>query len=323
MGSNDVHSKTQWVIIRAFDDVPVFDATSNNSLTSLTLPKQILEEDTEYIWKARFIDNHDTPSEWSEDREFISGFADYDTNKNGVPDVQEVADTQDLDEDGTADINQSDIKCANVLDGADEVQICISIKDAENAESIISLEVEDSADPELISMTEGKPDYLEFGLLNFKILVTNPGDETTVTILLSDSASNDGDCFKYDPVDKIWLDYSDYTDFSPNRKQVYLTLKDGGFGDADGVVNGIIVDPLAFGSDSDPNGGSDDSPFEDIMNGLGCFISTAAAHSEDRGTRGLWHEIRGRELSIIFIVILVGFLAKGVFAGARRSGNVL
>jgi hypothetical protein len=142
-----------------------------------------------------------------------------------------------------------------------------------------------------------------------------------VTILLSEPAFEEGNCFKYDPVDGIWLDYSGYTDFSSNRKQVYLTLKDGGFGDADGIENGIIVDPLAFGSDNDPNGGSD-SPFEDILDGLTCFISTAAARSDDRQSQTLWHEIRGRELSIIFILILVGFLAKAVFAGVRRNWNV-
>ena len=320
---NDDHSKTQWVVIRAFDGVCVFDVTSNASLTSLTLPKQILEEETEYIWKARFIDNHNTPSEWSEEREFISESADHDTDKNGVPDIQEVAETQDIDKDGTADLVQSDIRCANTQEGDDEVQMCVSIKGAENVESIVSLEVEDPADPNLNSAIDGKPDHIEFGLLNFKLLVDNPGDETTLTIYLSRSAFLEGNCFKYDPVDEVWLDYSGYTDFSSDRKQVYLTLKDGGFGDADGIENGIIVDPLAFGSDRDPDGGSDDSPLENILNGLSCFISTAAAPSDDRQAQTLWHEIRGRELSIIVILILLGFLAKGVFAGVRRNGNVL
>jgi len=322
--ANDVHSKTRWVIIRAFDGVCVFDVTSTASLTSLTLPNQILEEDTEYIWQARFIDNHDSPSDWSAQREFISGLADHDTDKNGVPDVQEVSETQDLDADGTVDVDQTDIKCANVLYDNNEVQICISIKNAENAESILSLAVEDPADPELNSATEGKPNYFEFGLLDFKMLVTNPGDETTVTIYLSQPAFAEGNCFKYDPVDGIWLDYSGYTDFSPNRKEVYLTLKDGGFGDADGIENGIIVDPLAFGSESDPSGGSDGSPLDDIVDGiipndLSCFISTAAAGSDNRLARALRQEIRGCELSIIFVVILVGFLAKVVFSGVRRK----
>jgi hypothetical protein len=324
---NDEHSRTQWVVIRAFDAVCVFDVTSKTSLTSLSLPKQVLEEDTEYIWKARYIDNHNTPSEWSEEREFISGFADHDTDKNGVPDVQEVADTLDLDADGNMDIVQTDIKCASVLDGKNEVQICISIKNAENAVSIDSLEVQDPADAELKSATTGKPNFFEFGLLDFKLGVANPGDETTVTIYLSKSAFNNGNCFKYNPVNRTWLDYSGYTNFSPNRKEVYLTLKDGGFGDADGIANGIIIDPLAFGSESDPSGGSSDgSPIDEVVDGilpddLSCFISAAAARSDDRQSWSLWHEIRGRELSIIFILILVGFLAKVIFAGTRSKGK--
>lgn len=327
---NDDHGKTQWVVTRAFDDVCVFDVTSKTSLTSLTLPKQVLEEDTEYIWKARFIDNHDTPSEWSEEREFISGFADHDTDKNGVPDIQDVADTLDLDADGTVDIDQTDIKCVMVVDGINEAQICISIKNAENAESIVSLEVQDPADPELNSATNGKPNYFEFGLLDFKLWVTNPGDETTVTIYLSKPAFEDGNCFKYDPVNRTWLDYSGYTDFSPDRKEVYLTLKDGGFGDADGIANGIIVDPLAFGSETDPSGGgSGDSPIENILDAavpdelLSCFITAAAAPSDDRQSRSLWHEIQGREAAVIFVVILVGFLVRVVFLGARRNGRVV
>ncbi len=46
------------------------------------------------------------------------------------------------------------------------------------------------------------------------------------------------------------------------RKELYLTLKDGGFGDADGIENGIIVDPLAVGSESDPSGGGSDSAID-------------------------------------------------------------
>jgi len=303
---NDDHSSTQWVVIRAFDEMCVFDVTSNTSLTSLTLPKQILEEETEYIWKARFIDNHNAPSEWSEEREFIIESADHDTDKNGVPDSQEVAETLDLDQDGIADLVQADIKCANTQNGDDEAQMCVSIKGAENVESIVSLEVEDPADLNLNSATEGRPDHIEFGLLNFKLLVANPGDETTLTIFLSQPAFLEGNCFKYDPVNEIWLDYSGYTEFSSNRKQVYLTLKDGGFGDADGVENGIIVDPLAFGSDRDPNGGSDDSAFEDILNGLSCFISTAAGQSGPNWTNAMRPVIFA--LGLLAILLLLGCL---------------
>jgi hypothetical protein len=100
---NDVHSKTQWNIMRAFDDVCVFDVTTTASLTAIDIPRQILEEDTEYIWQVRFIDSHDALSEWSGEREFITDIAVNDSDGNGVPDDQEVSETLDLDGDGTTD----------------------------------------------------------------------------------------------------------------------------------------------------------------------------------------------------------------------------
>lgn len=274
-----------------------------------------MEEDTEYIWKARFIDNHNLPSQWSEQREFTSGTSDNDTDKSGIPDDQEVSGTLDLDADGTVDIEQSDIKCISMPDEAGEVQICISIKDAQHVESIVSLEVQDPADVELSATANGKPNYFEFGLLDFKLLVTTPGDETTVTIYLSRPAYIEGNIFKYDPVNEVWLDYSGFTEFSDSRQTVRLTLKDGGFGDADGSENGIIVDPLAFGSETDPSGGSGSSLIDEVADGiipsdLSCFITTASARSDNRRPRRLWPEIRGHELPLLCIVILLGFAAR-------------
>ncbi len=313
---NDRHAKSQWVILRAFDDFCVLDVTAEGSLTSMTVPNQILEENSEYIWKIRFIDNHDTASEWSNEKEFVTGAADHDLDKDGVPDVQEVTEALDLDEDGTGDVHQIDMKCVSLDSG--NSQICVSIRDAENAVSIESLEAQDPNNPELGFQNDGKPNYFEFGLLDFKILVEQPGDETMVTLYLSKAAYSEGNCFKYDPVNNAWFDYSDYTEFSPNRKQVYLTLKDGGFGDADGIENGIIVDPLAFGSESDPNGGSDDNPIEDVMDSLGCFISTAAMQPDNRQTWNLWNEVRGREPAIVLVAILLVLAAKAVWR--RRIG---
>jgi len=324
---NDDHRFTQWMVTRAFDGVCVFDVTTNSSLTSLTLPKQILEEETEYLWKARYLDNHKMPSEWSEEREFISGPADHDTDKNGVPDVQEVADTLDLDADGSSDIAQTDIKCVSMPFGEEEDQICISIKDAQNVEAIVSLEVQDPADPDLSSATNGKPNYFEFGLLDFKVLVANPGDETTLTIYLSRPAYDKGNIFKYDPVNQIWSDYSGYAEFSAGRREVILTLRDGGFGDADGIENGIIVDPLAFGSETDPSGGgSSDSPVEELVDGivpddLSCFISVAGNHSDNPDLRSFLSAVRGRGLVLLFVLILLGLGRKTSTVRARRNRN--
>jgi hypothetical protein len=317
--TNDVHSKTQWKITRAVDSLCVFDVTSDVALTSMTIPRQILEEDTEYIWQVRYIDSHDASSEWSGEGEFITDYAVNDSDGNGVPDDQEAPETLDLDDDGTTDASQTDIKCVSLEDGAS--QICVSIRDAENVIAIVSLEAEDPNSPELLSKIKGKPTYIEFGLIDFKLLVNNPGDETTVTIYLSKPAYKQGRCFKYDPVNDVWLDYSGYTQFSANRKEVYLTLKDGGFGDADGIENGIIVDPLTFGSETDPNGGSD-SPIDDIADGvlgiadgilptdLSCFISVAAGDPASNQPASVWHLARTPEFWLILMLPFLLYLFK-------------
>ncbi len=315
---DDTHTASRWVIFRAADNFCVFDVTSPSSLTSLKVPKLILEEDSEYIWKVKFINNHDAESDWSEVGAFTTDFADHDQNGNGIPDSQEVAGDLDLDNDGVMDSEQADIKCVNSLNG--DVQIGVSIKDSENVAAILSMEIEDAdenlVDPESLV----KPGSIQFGLINFKILTNAPGDETVVTIHLSSPAMEDGLLLKYDPINDQWLDYSDYAEFSPDRLVIYLTLKDGGFGDADGIENGIIVDPLTVGTAIGGGGGSGGvvSAAGEVVETIlpwawaGCFISTAA-QQEHEGGWSIWSEIRGRELAILFALILLGFIGKSVF----------
>jgi hypothetical protein len=293
--------------------------TTPASLTTLKVPKLILEEDTDYTWKVLFINNHDTESEWSDDGAFTTYFADHDLNGNGIPDDKEVAADLDLDNDGVPDSDQTDIKAIN--SEAEDVQIGISVKGSANVASIVSMEIEDAGEAIIISKSKGKPKTIQFGLIHFKILTNAPGDETVVTIHLSRAAFDKGKLFKYDPINAEWLDYSDYAEFSPNRKVVYLTLKDGSFGDADGIENGIIVDPLTVGSETPADGGSDsDSALDDLMEStlpnVGCFISTTVHQPEGRSN--IWSEIRGRELAILFILILLAYVGKIIFNKIRE-----
>jgi hypothetical protein len=128
--------------------------------------------------------------------------------------------------------------------------------------------------------------------------------------------------YKYDPVNSEWLDYSKYAEFSRNRKKVHLTLKDGGFGDADGIENGIIVDPLAFGSDSDSNSdsgsGSDDSLMPDNMS---CFIAAASSDAGNMPSYYNWREIGTRELLIVIILIMLGYIGTDIFSKFSQKRN--
>jgi hypothetical protein len=310
---DDTHAESRWMIYRAADDFCVFDVTSPTSLTALRVPKLILEEDTEYTWKVRFINNHDAESDWSDAGAFTTDFVDHDLNGNGIPDSQEVAVDQDLDNDGVTDSEQTDIKSVN--SEPEDVQIGISVKGSENA-SIISMEIEEIQEPTKAEKAKGKPSSIQFGLIDFKILVNTPGDETVVTIYLSSRASDNGILYKYDPINDQWMDYSDYAEFSKNRKMIYLTLKDGGFGDADGIENGIIVDPLtiAEASSGGGSGGELASAAEEVVDTLlpwswaACFISPANQQSE--GGLDIWSEIRGRELAILFFLIVLVYVGK-------------
>ena len=265
---DDVHSRTQWKIIRVHDEFCVFDVTTSSSLTALKVPKLILEEDTDYSWQVKFIDNQGTASEWSEAGYFTTEFLEQDSDGNGVLDHQEVDTTVDLDQDGMMDRDQEDIKCVATETG--DFKICLSIRDAENAESIVSIQSETPADTDLLLSAHNGPKFLAFGLIHFSLLVEEPGDEVVVTIYLSKAAYDDGIWYKYDPVNDEWVDYSEFIDFSADRKTAYLTLTDGGFGDADGIENGVIVDPLALRTASDHSSGSDNF-IEDIAGKPGSY----------------------------------------------------
>ena len=320
---DDTHAASRWMILRADDNFCVLDVTSSSSLTALRVPKLILEEDIEYTWKVKFINNHDAESDWSDVGAFTTDFADDDLNGNGIPDSHEGAADLDMDNDGVIDNEQADIKSVNSK--TDDVQIGVSVKDSENVASIVSMEIEETDQTLAKTNSKGKPTTIQFGLIDFKILVNAPGDETVVTIHLSGAAFEKNKLYKYDQINAEWVDYSDYAEFSPNRKVVYLTLKDGGFGDADGIENGIIVDPLTIGSaTTGGGGGSSDSVIstagdivESIWPDVGCSISTAVQQPE--GRLNIWSEIRGRELAILFILIL--FIYVGRLVLGRKKIN--
>jgi hypothetical protein len=316
---DDTHAASRWMIFRASDDFCVFDVTSTTALTSLKVPKLILEEDTAYTWKVKFKNNHDAESDWSDVGAFTTDLADHDQNGNGIPDSQEVVENMDLDNDGVVDSQQDDIKCVNSV--TEDVQIGVSVKDSENVASLLSMEIEEVDETLIDPESLDKPGSVQFGLIDFKILVNAPGDETVVTIHLSRPAMTEGFLLKYDPINGRWMDYSDYAEFSSDRMSVYLTIKDGGFGDADGIENGIIVDPLTVGT-AIGGGGSSGSVVPvvgDIVEGFWptalCFISAASQQSE--GGLNIWSEIRGRELAILFALILLALIGRSVYNRKR------
>ena len=187
-----------------------------------------------------------------------------DVHANGIPDGKEADSSVDLDNDGVADNSQINlIKSLNTAGG--QGQFGVSIRNAVGVASIQAIDVLGLQD---ITDTTNRPSVMPLDLVCFKLLLNNPGDTVDVKIFFSRSAAQDAKWVKYDAVHG-WKDYSANVTYSPDRKSVVVNLVDGGFGDADGTANGIIVDPAGlaglFGGDSDDDGSQE-----------GCFIATAA-----------------------------------------------
>jgi hypothetical protein len=169
----------------------------------------------------------------------------------------------------------------------------------------------------MIAAAAGSPEYFPFGLINFKLRLNQPGDQAVITVYFSEPAPAGGRWFKYDPIEATWTDYSGQTEISADRQSITIYLEDGGDGDADGTVNGIIVDPsgLAVSSSSLSSGGSSGGSSFSFGDGIpyvnGCFISTVSSPPQEKKASHvhIWNEIRGRELAMVLmlLVLLKGF----------------
>ena len=217
-----------------------------------------------------------------------------DSNGNGIPDDQEVGSDVDLNKDGIYDRDQpGTIKSVNTVVGDGQIGVT-------RGTNVDSIEWIESIDPDTILDATNRPDTLPLGLISFKLTVSTPGDNAQVTVYLSETAS-DAKWYKYDRLNG-WQDYSAHAIFNADGKSVTLEFKDGGYGDADGAANGIIVDPSGLDSTAGNDGGGDDS------GGGSCFIGTALGSApESHG------QMRG-----LPVVLLIGLVAGGCMT-LRRS----
>jgi hypothetical protein len=236
------HAKTRWQVFRDDDSACVLDIETTEALTLLRIPKLTLEEGTAYFWRVQFAGGDGQASEWSDYGYFATQSTGADMNANGIPDSQEVSSAVDLDLNRVPDLQQNDIKVLS-MEGT-SVLVGVSIRNSPNAIAIEAAETE-GLEQEVFAVGR-KTGETHFGLINFRIAVAQPGDETKVKLYFSEPAPRKSKWFKYDRVTDTWTDFSEHARFSQGRRCVTLTLCDGGVGDADGVANGVIVDPSAL-----------------------------------------------------------------------------
>ncbi len=299
---DDGHAATRWQIATdsGFDNLVLdinCDADStNNYLVNLLVPQGTLSSQTLYFWRAMVLDNRNPNALWSVwspiYRFTTTDPVQPDINANGVPDDVE-PETSDLDADGRNDNDQPLMRVFAVENEGYQ----IGIKAVDGVDTINYFAHIDPA-----NMPDApEPPVLPYGLMNLNLQLTEIGGTARIEIYTPEAPDNQSRWFKYDPVNG-WYEYPVVIE----GDKYILELFDGGSGDADGIANGIIVDPI--GMSPDVAGISVDGPASQVSGGGGgggggCFI-LAAAH--------------GRFSVHLLAVLLMGTLLGGCMALMRK-----
>ena len=246
---HDDHFQSQWQISTESDfSTLVLAETSQIQLTAYTVGEMVLDVDTVYYWRVKFIDDRHGASDWSQPSSFTTIAAERagDPNYNGVPDAQEVDDSVDVNENGIADTLEDNIMSVNTIEG----QTIVGVETISDHVTLVSVK---SLATDMIPDQSVK---MGFGLVGFKLYLENEVKTAAVKIHFSIRVPENAQLYKYIS-DTGWEVYENAV-FAPNRKSVTLILEDGGMGDEDGVENGVIVDPtgLAYVDSTTSDGAS-------------------------------------------------------------------
>lgn len=298
---NDDHYQSQWQISNESNfSTLILGETSHAQLTAYAVGQMVLDADTKYYWRVKYIDERNGTSEWSQTASFTTLTVEDsdDADINGIPDSQEVDESADVDEDGIPDIHEADIMSVNTVEG----QTTIGVKTLSSGVTLVSIK---SLSTETISDKSVK---LGFGLIGFKLYLLNGVTTASVEIHFDTRVPENAMLYKY-TLDSGWQPYA-HAVFASDRKSVALLLEDGGAGDEDGVANGVIVDPSGIAlNESDYASLATTTGTASGSGGGGCFIAT--------GTNNLpW--VKGCRLHPSPLVALI-LLALGGFVAMALS----
>ena len=231
---NDGHYQSRWQISTDANFATfILDETSAIRLTTYTVGHMVLDADTVYYWRVQFIDARNGASQWSQTSTFTTLAPEEtdDANMNGIPDVQEVDPSADIDADGIPDSQESNIMCVNTVEG----QTAVAVEPVSRGATLVSLK---SLPCDVVHDQSAE---MGFGLIGFKLYLKSGVTTATVEIHFDMHVPAGAKLYKYTS-DGGWQPYANAV-FAADRRSVTLMLQDGGMGDEDGVENGVIVDP--------------------------------------------------------------------------------
>jgi hypothetical protein len=302
---NDDHFKSQWQISTDTNFATlILDKTSRVQLTAYEVGKMVLDVDTVYYWRVRFIDTDNGVSEWSQTGTFttLAAEASGDADLDGVLDSQEVDAFADVNEDGVADSLEGDIMSLHTVEG----QTLVGVEPTSDGITLVSVEsiASDTISDQTVKMG--------FGLIGFRLYLADGVTTATVKISFDRRVPADARLYKYTE-ENGWQVYPNAV-FAANRKSVILMLEDGGAGDEDGVVNGVIVDPsgVSYTTEStEADSASLSTGASSSGSGGGCFIGTA--------TTGLSNTVSGPAVWMSMILLGMGFALAATVKTAKAD----
>jgi hypothetical protein len=276
--TDDDHGATRWQIAtdesfgQLILDVVVDRSHTNSYLVNFLVPHGTLCSEQLYYWRASVQDARDGDpkwSNWSEPFTFITAAKDQaDVNGNGVADDVEPG-YSDLDNNGQNDNDQPLMRVY-------ESSIDQSLIGINAVEGVSQINCFNSIDPE--SIPEEPRPRLKYGLMVFNVALEQIGGTARFELYLAEKPNTWSKWYKYDPING-WYEFPVDTD----GDKYFIEITDGGFGDADGVENGIIVDPIGLADMSNDvesvdaldavDTGDSDSTMDRLKNA--CFIQVA------------------------------------------------
>jgi len=223
------HQRTTWQVSQNddFSSLVMDVHTTLENLTSYRIPALVLDPDSTYFWRVVQEADNGKQSAWSEPCIFTT---------EDWPDIEGEEGVLYVRPDEDPEIGTDEIAIRESIGDS-----AIKIKVVRVIAGVIAKTIKE-LDPDSVSDTYSaeRPEDFPLGLLSFRLEV-EPGAWAQVEITFSGPVPQDAQWYIY-TAEEGWHTYAGAV-FSRNRRSVLLNFQDGGYGDTDGVVNGIIVNP--------------------------------------------------------------------------------
>jgi sugar lactone lactonase YvrE len=219
------HASTAWQVSETADfSSPVLSVETSNYPTMYQVPHLMLDPGVTYYWRAKHVADTGMESSWSQARAFTTAAGD------------DIAGVEGIIYDESIEIKKGIITLRQPVGDSD-----IKLNQINVADGTVPLLIKE-LDPATIADTENRPPSFPYGLLSFRIAV-EPGTVAQLELEFSEEAPEGGIYTGYVYAHEEGWHINPNIFYQEQFRSLTFELQDGGIGDADGVVNGIIVSP--------------------------------------------------------------------------------